>query len=166
MRIENSGTWQEMLLKCISYYMKTSLCVMCGGYTAIQRRAAETETTGQHYQEHPVAGTCLGWSTCFTIPPRFSSFLLPFSHVLPSSTSGSPIIFFFLNVLPNFIPSLAGNKNSHSLLRLTKTIKDPGWSRSSVYCTVLQDRDVPAWNQFLVSQEDTKHTKAQALGSC
>lgn len=97
-----------------------------------------------------------------------SSFLilLPFSHVLPSFTSGSPIIFFFLNAPPNFIPSLAGNKSSHSLLRLTKTIKDPGWSRSSVYCTVLQDRDVPAWNRCLVSQEDTKHTKAQALGSC
>lgn len=155
-----------MLLKCISYYMKTSLCVMCGGYTAIQRR----EQQRQRQQDAALsgaswAGTCLGWSTCFTIPPHFSSFLLSFSHFLPSSTSGLPIIFFFLKAPPNFIPSLAGGKNSHSLLRLTKTVKDPGWSRSSVYCTILQDRDVPAWNQYIVSQEDTKHTKSQALGS-
>lgn len=96
-----------------------------------------------------------------------SSFLILCSAIfsLPFSTSGLPIIFFFLRAPPNFIPSLAGGKNSHSLLRLTKTVKHPGWSRPSVSCTVLQDRDVPAWNQFIVSQEDTKHTRAQALGS-
>lgn len=158
MRIENSGKRQEALFKCINYYMETSLCAMCNGYTAIQRRAAETETTGRSIIRS------MPWM--INLLYHSSSFLILCSAIfsLPSSTSGLPIIFFFFKAPPNFIPSLAGSKNSHSLLRLTKTVKNPGWSRPSVYCTVLQDRDVPAWNQFIVSQENTKSTRAQALG--
>lgn len=125
-----------------------SLCAMLNGYLTIPR---ETKTDDRASIIRSILWQWNGMED--TCPfPSSSSFTFPSSHSLLSSISALLLFFSCSKLLSfcikkihlfhsvcfeaNFIPFLAGGKNSHSLLRLMKTVKDTDWSRPSVYCTV------------------------------